>query len=78
MAMLNEDFASAVLPFDSQCVPAYVHAWQTRRALGQPASDADLQIAAIALTYDLPLVTRTANDFDGLGLELINPWISAA
>ena len=34
----------------------------------------DKQIAAIALTYDLIVVTRNTNDFAGTGVKLLNPF----
>lgn len=39
-----------------------------------PQKLADLQIGGIASAYGLHLATRNVGDFDGLGLELINPW----
>ena len=39
-----------------------------------PAKLADLQIAGIARAYDLTLATRNTADFEGFGLELVNPW----
>lgn len=39
---------------------------------------ADAIIAATALEYDLPLVTRNADDFDHIaGLRIINPFAEA-
>ena len=41
-------------------------------------STEDAQIAAIALTHDLTLVTRNTKDFMGIeGLMLVNPWDGA-
>lgn len=31
-------------------------------------------LAATALHYDLTLVTRNTKDFEGLGVQLVNPW----
>lgn len=31
-------------------------------------------LAATALQHDLSLVTRNVRDFDGLGLQLVDPW----
>ncbi|WP_281170708.1 hypothetical protein [Brevibacterium album] len=34
----------------------------------------DAMIASICLTRGLPLATRNVQDFEGLGIELIDPW----
>ena len=40
----------------------------------QPQNAIDKQIAAIALTHDLTLVTRNIQDFAGTGVTLLNPF----
>jgi predicted nucleic acid-binding protein len=35
----------------------------------------DKQIAAIALIYDLTVVTRNVADFTNTGVRIINPWL---
>ena len=35
----------------------------------------DKQIAAIALVYDLTVVTRNMDDFAGTGVRLLNPFL---
>ena len=44
------------------------------RRRGQPLSLSDALIAGTAMASDLTLVTRNVKDFDGLGLDLVNPW----
>ena len=43
-----------------------------RRGRVYPAVDA--QIAATALRYRVSLATRNARDFEGMGVEVLNPW----
>jgi predicted nucleic acid-binding protein len=38
----------------------------------------DKQIAAIALVYDLTVVTRNTQDFAGTGARLLNPFQDVA
>ncbi len=45
-----------------------------RRAAGHPINCADCQIAAIAQCRGAPVATRDVNDFEGCGIEVINPW----
>ena len=73
-AMFNEDFSGRVLPFDSAAAFAYVDIVVTRRARGQPISQFDAQIAAIAKHHAARLATRNVGDFEGCGLALANPW----
>jgi predicted nucleic acid-binding protein len=41
---------------------------------GRPLKVADGFIAATALEHDLIIVTRNVRDFEGLGVEVLNPW----
>lgn len=67
-------FASRVLPFDSSAARAYAEMFAIRQAMGRPLSLADGQIAAIARSRGMTVVTRNIGDFEGAGIELANPW----
>ena len=41
---------------------------------GRDPGTADTQIAATAMSRGMALATRNIKDFEGLGIELINPW----
>jgi predicted nucleic acid-binding protein len=43
-------------------------------ARGTPRTQADMLIAATAAEHDLVLVTRTARDFIGCGIRVLNPF----
>ena len=73
-AMLNEDFAGRVLPFDSHAARVYAEIAAASRALGRPASQSDAQIAAIARSRGMAVATRNIRDFEGMAVDLINPW----
>jgi hypothetical protein len=75
--MIEEDFPGRVLPFDSAAARAYADIAARRRAAGRPISEADCQIAAIAVAAGAPVATRNVKDFDGCGVDLINPWTAA-
>ena len=45
-----------------------------RLRVPHPENAIDKQIAATALTHDLTLVTRNTNHFEGLGIQVLNPF----
>lgn len=73
-AMIDEDFLGRVLPFDSGAARAYAQIAAGRRAAGRPIAEADCQIAAIARAQGAPVATRNVKDFDGCGVDVLNPW----
>lgn len=73
-AILREDFAGRVLPFDGDAARVYAEIAATRRALGRPVSQADAQIAAIARSRGMVVATRNVRDFNDMGLDIIDPW----
>jgi predicted nucleic acid-binding protein len=73
-AMLAEDFAGRILPFDSPAASAYADIAVTRRRSGRPISQADAQIAAIASSRGASLATRNMDDFLDCGIDVVDPW----
>ena len=71
---VENGFASRVIEFDVPAAYRYGELMARRRALGRPMSLPDGQIAAIASTRRFAIATRDVGGFDGIGLELINPW----
>ena len=45
-----------------------------RAALGRPITTPDAQLAGMCLTWGAVLATRNTKDFEGLGIDLVNPW----
>ena len=70
-------FAGRVLPFDSEAARAYAEIAAARRAGGRPLSLADCQIAAIARSRNMAVATRNVRDFEGMGIEVLDPWAGA-
>ncbi|MDE2663213.1 MAG: type II toxin-antitoxin system VapC family toxin [Gemmatimonadota bacterium] len=71
---LNLGFRERILPFDSAAARAYAEIAAERRHAGRPIGEADCQIAAISRARGAALVTRNVRDFDGTGLNVIDPW----
>ena len=72
--MLREDFRDRILPFDSAAADEYARIGADRRAAGRPISQFDCQIAAIARAHGAAMATPNIGDFEGCGVEVIDPW----
>ena len=71
---LEIGFAERILPFDSAAARTYAEIAADRRGAGRPIGDADCQIAAISRSRGAGLVTRNVRDFEGTGVEVVDPW----
>lgn len=71
-------FRGRILPFDPEAAEAFAALAAGRRQVGRPISQADAQIAAIARSRGADLATRNVADFEGCGVEIVNPWGSSA
>ena len=71
---LDLGFRERVLPFDSAAARAYAEIAAERRQTGRTIGEADCQIAAICRSRGAVLVTRNVRDFEGVGVEVIDPW----
>ncbi len=65
-----------IIPFGIAEQAACVRLLETRRRAGRPLDDHpfDAMIAATVTVAKLPLATQNLDDFEGLGLLLIDPW----
>ena len=70
----EELFEDRVLPFERKAARAYAGIAAERRTAGRPISQADCQIAAIALSLGASVATRNTRDFDGTGVAVVDPW----
>jgi toxin FitB len=70
-------FSGSVLPYDDSAARRYALLQETRRLTGRPLAVEDGMIAAICITRGAALATRNTTDFDGLGLETVDPWSDA-
>src|SRR5690348_8195472 len=74
--MFVEDFAGRVLPFDEDAAIHFAKIASDRLRAGMPLDVPDIQIAAIAAVRGASVATRNLVDFDGCGIEVINPWLA--
>jgi predicted nucleic acid-binding protein len=73
-AIFDEDFAGRVLSFDVDAAGHYADIGAARRTSGRPISQFDATIAAITRSHGATLATRNMKDFEGCGVEVLNPW----
>jgi predicted nucleic acid-binding protein len=71
---VNALFENRVLHFDTRAAQNFGTCLAGAQAKGNPVGFADCAIAAIAKTQGLIVATRNVRDFQGTGIEVINPW----
>jgi hypothetical protein len=68
---MMDEFATRILPFDLLCAQTW------GKLMGaNDQNPIDKQIAAIALVYDLTVVTRNTSHFAGTGVRVLNPFLA--
>lgn len=72
--MISELFKNSILVFDESSSIFYGRMMSKRRALGQPLSILDGQIAAISRAKQMHLATRNIKYFQHCEINLIDPW----
>lgn len=75
--LLVDAFDGRVLPFDLISAQVYGSIRAKRKSIGRPISSQDAQIAAIARSLGFAVATRNVKDFQGCGVELLNPFDAA-
>lgn len=63
-----------LLAYDEKAAQRYGIIRAACDAAGEPRGVEDLMIAAICLTGSHAIATRNVRHFEGLGLDVINPW----
>ena len=74
---LDLGFVERILPFDSAAARACAEIAADRRRAGRPIGEVDCQIAAISRSRGAALVTRNVRDFEGTGVDVVDPWTAA-
>ncbi|CAN7635660.1 type II toxin-antitoxin system VapC family toxin [Rhizobium sp. LjRoot258] len=73
---LPQRFERRVIPVDEPVALAWGDVMGLAKRSGRGLASMDGLIAATALAHDLTLATRNTKDFEGLGIEIIDPWIT--
>jgi predicted nucleic acid-binding protein len=74
LELFETQFGDDMLAFDATAARTYGEIVASRRRTGRPMGIMDAEIASIALSVGAPLATRDVEDFEGVGLTVINPW----
>ena len=73
--LFSEDFANRIYSFDDKSAAIYADIVSNRIHSGHPITTEDAQIASIAMSNNLFLVTRNEKDFLWIdNLSIVNPW----
>jgi toxin FitB len=67
-------FAGRIFPVTEAIAERWGHLAAAAKQDGLTLAVVDGVTAATALLYDLTLVTRNVKDFEGLGIDICNPW----
>ena len=67
-------FAGRILPFDVQAAELFGEIFEARRRSGGSYFVEDCMIAAIAKAHGMAVATRNVRDFEGIGVDVIDPW----
>ena len=67
-------FEDQVLPVDAAAVEQYALIASNRERSGKPMPGFDALIAAVCRSRGATLATRNRSDFDGAGIETMDPW----
>jgi len=68
------DFADQVLPVDTAAAENYAVIASGRERARKPITGFDALIAGVCRSQGAALATRNTSDFDGTGIEIIDPW----
>ena len=68
-------FADQILPVDTAAAEHYAVIASSRERAGKPVAGFDALIAAVCRSQGAALATRNVSDFDGTGIEIIDPWL---
>ncbi|RFB83955.1 hypothetical protein B5K11_33775 [Rhizobium leguminosarum bv. trifolii] len=68
-------FERRIIPVEEPVAVAWGDLMGRAKRSGRGLSSMDGLIAATAVAHDLTLATRNTKDFEGFGIELVDPWI---
>jgi toxin FitB len=67
-------FAGRILPIDSAIADRWGLLTADAKRRGRTLASIDALVAATALEFGLTLVSRNVRDFEGIAVQVLNPW----
>jgi predicted nucleic acid-binding protein len=74
--LFAEEFRGRILSFDEDAARVFAKIVAGREAAGQPISQFDAMIAAVARSRGAAVSTRNVGDFRDCGVRVIDPWLA--
>jgi toxin FitB len=71
-------FEDQVVPVDVAAAEHYAVIAGNRERVGKPITGFDALIAAVCRSRGAALATRNVADFDGTGVDIIDPWLQSS
>lgn len=71
---LPKRFEKRIVPVEASVALAWGDLMALAKRSGRGLASMDGLIAATALAHQLTLATRNTKDFEGLGIDIIDPW----
>lgn len=71
---IAEDLEGRVLPFDEEAAREAAGRAAERRSAGKPVDFRDIEIAGTVASRRATLATGNTRHFQGLGIDLVDPW----
>ncbi|MEU6248164.1 type II toxin-antitoxin system VapC family toxin [Glycomyces sp. NPDC047010] len=69
-----EGYGDRLLPFDLTAAAVYAADVAERERRGRQVGALDVMIGAICKVHGTAIATRNVKDFEGIGLQIVNPW----
>lgn len=73
---LPQRFENRIIPVEGAVALAWGDLMALAKQSGRGLASMDGLIAATAVAHQLTLATRNTKDFEGFGVDIINPWVA--
>jgi toxin FitB len=72
---LPQRFETRIIPVEAPVALAWGDLMALAKRSGRGLASMDGLIAATAVAHELTLATRNTKDFEGFGIDIIDPWV---